>query len=84
MATNPITVPLPGDLPENWQLNEIVAPEGSDAGLSEQHGYNYLMECVNNAHVALNEIGEAFSGLATLSDLDGTLKAVVQVSYNGG
>lgn len=84
MATNPITVPLPGDLPEDWQLNEIVAPEGSDAGLSEQHGYNYLMEAVNNAHIALNELGAAFSGLATQEDLEALLTAVVQVSYNGG
>ena len=84
MADNPITVPLPADLPEDWEANDIVAPEGADAGLSEQHGYNYLMEQVNNAQTALTEVGEAFSGLATTQDVDGTLKATIQVSYNGG
>ena len=84
MADNPITVSLPADLPEDWAENQIVAPDGAAAGLSEQHGYNYLMEQVNNAQTALTEVGEAFSGLATQTDLDGTLKATIQVTYNGG
>ena len=84
MADNPITVLLPADLPEDWEANDIVAPDGADAGLSEQHGYNYLMEQVNNAQEAITQVGEAFSGLATQTDLDGTLKATIQVSYNGG
>ena len=84
MADNPITAPLPADLPEDWEANDIVAPDGADAGLSEQHGYNYLMEQVNNAQEAITQVGEAFSGLATQTDLDGTLKATIQVSYNGG
>ena len=84
MADNPITVSLPADLPEDWAENQIVAPEGQSVGLSQQHGYNYLMEAVNNAQTAASELGEAFSGLATQTDLDGTLKATVLVSYNGG
>lgn len=84
MADNPITVSLPADLPEDWAENDIVAPEGQSVGLSQQHGYNYLMEAVNNAQTAASELGEAFSGLATQTDLDGTLKATVLVSYNGG
>lgn len=84
MADNPITVDLPADLPEDWVENEIVAPEGQSVGLSQQHGYNYLMEAVNNAQTAASELGEAFSGLATQTDLDGVLKATVLVSYNGG
>lgn len=67
MANNPITVPLPADLPENWSYGQTVAPNGSEAGLSEQYGYNYLMEQVNAAQQAAKEIGEAFSGLAELS-----------------
>ena len=84
MADNPITVQLPADLPGDWAENQIVAPEGQSAGLTQQHGYNYLMEQVNAAQTALNEVGEAFSELATQADLDGTLKATIQVSYNGG
>lgn len=84
MAENPITVNLPADLPEDWVENQIVAPEGQSAGLSQQHGYNYLMEMVNAAQEAATQIGAAFSGLATAEDVNGTLKASIQVTYNGG
>lgn len=84
MAENPITVNLPADLPEDWAENQIVAPEGKSAGLTRQHGYNYLMEQVNNAQTAANEIGAAFAGLATTEDLSGMLTAQIQVTYNGG
>ena len=84
MAENPITVNLPADLPEDWAENDIVAPEGQSVGLSQQHGYNYLMEAVNNAQTAASQIGEAFSGLATTQDMDGMLTAQIQVSYNEG
>ena len=48
--------PLPADLPEDWQPNQIVAPNGADVGETEQHGYNYLMEAVNRAHSAINNL----------------------------
>lgn len=83
-GTNPLPTPLPADLPENWSLGQIVSPAGTDVGLTQQHGYNYLMEQVNAAQTAASQIGEAFSGLATQTDLDGTLKATIQVTYNGG
>ena len=72
---NPITVPLPADLPTDWQLNQIVAPNGADAGLGEEYGYNYLMEQVNNAQTAAAECGAAIA--------DGVTGTVL-VSYNGG
>lgn len=53
----PITIPnypLPANLPEDWQPNQIVAPDGTAVGLDEQHGYNYLMGQVNNTQEALN------------------------------
>ncbi len=43
MAENPIKTPLPADLPEDWTGGQTVAPTGAEVGLSEQHGYNYLM-----------------------------------------
>lgn len=46
-------IPLPADLPENWTSGQIIAPTGAEAGLDEQHGYNYLMMQVNNAQKAL-------------------------------
>lgn len=71
-----ITVPLPADLPTDWEANDIVAPNGAEAGLSEQHGYNYLMEQVNNAQTAISQTAQAVE--------TETLQAVVQVTYNGG
>ena len=61
---------LPGDLPTNWQAGQIIAPNGADAGLPEQYGYNYLMAQVNAAQQAINDIGGA------------GVKAAVQVAYN--
>ena len=48
MADNPITVSLPADLPEDWAENQIVAPEGKSAGLSQQHGYNFFFHTVTS------------------------------------
>ena len=59
MAENPIKTPLPADLPEDWTGGQTVAPTGAEVGLSEQHGYNYLMEQVNAAQTAAKEIGSA-------------------------
>lgn len=49
-------IPLPADLPENWTSGLIIAPTGAEAGLDEQHGYNYLMKQVNNAQKALKAL----------------------------
>lgn len=49
-------IPLPADLPENWTSQQTVAPTGAEAGLDEQHGYNYLMKQVNNAQKALKAL----------------------------
>lgn len=49
-------IPLPADLPENWTSGQIVAPTGAEAGMDEQHGYNYLMRQVNNAQKALKAL----------------------------
>ena len=72
---NPITVPLPADLPTDWVREQTIAPYGADKGYPEQYGYNYLMEQVNRAQTAAKECGEA---------LDGSVSARVLVSYNKG
>lgn len=58
---NILAAPLPADLPTDWTPGQTVAPNGADAGLSQQHGYNYLMEQVNAAQSACNEIDTAVS-----------------------
>ena len=73
MANNPITTALPADLPTNWTYGQTVAPAGSDAGLTKQHGYNYLMEQVNAAQSGVNALGEALEDTASL-DSTGKLR----------
>lgn len=51
-----ITTQLPHDLPENWNGDQYVSPGGKEVGLTEQHGYNYLMKQVNNVQKAANEL----------------------------
>lgn len=53
---------LPADLPTNWSNNQIVAPDGTAVGLTQQHGYNYLMQQVNAAQSAINQIDAALAG----------------------
>ena len=69
MADKPIQNPLPANLPENWTVGQIVAPAGADVGLSQQHGYNYLMEQVNAAQEAVNTMNDAFEDLAASEDV---------------
>ncbi len=64
MADRPLSTPLPADLPEDWTSGQIVAPSGADAGLSQQHGYNYLMAQVNAAQRAANAINESFGSIS--------------------
>ena len=71
---NPITTNLPADLPTDWQQYQVVSPNGTEAGLSEQHGYNYLMEQVNAAQEGVNALGEAFEDVAPLGE-DGKVPA---------
>nr|DAD68830.1 MAG TPA: hypothetical protein [Myoviridae sp. ctHP32] len=68
MSDITITQPaLPADLPENWTNLQYVSAGGTETGLSQQHGYNYLMKQVNDAQTAVNTLAEqaqeAVSGL---------------------
>ncbi len=59
MADNILkNIPLPADLPENWTSGQIIAPTGAEAGLDDQHGYNYLMKQVNNAQKAATALND--------------------------
>ena len=63
MANKPIPNPLLADLPEDWVVDQIVAPTGEEVGLSEQHGYNYLMAKVNEAIQAINDLNNGFEDI---------------------
>lgn len=47
---------LPADLPTNWTQGQIISPNGTEVGLSEQYGYNYLNEQVNNTQTEVNSL----------------------------
>lgn len=48
--------PLPANLPQNWEYGQIISPGGTEAGLTLQHGYNYLSKQINDVQTAANEI----------------------------
>lgn len=47
---------LPADLPTNWTQGQTISPNGTEVGLSEQYGYNYLNEQVNNTQTEVNSL----------------------------
>lgn len=55
---------LPADLPENWTRGQIVSPNGTEVGLTEKHGYNYLMKQVNDTQTEVNNINTALTDVA--------------------
>lgn len=63
MPNNPVSPPLPADLPTNWVYGQTVGPNGTDVGLTQQHGYNYLGKQVNAAQAAINNLGGALADL---------------------
>ncbi len=62
-------IPLPADLPENWTSGQIIAPTGAEAGLDDQHGYNYLMRQVNNAQKAATALNKGKADSVVAHDL---------------
>lgn len=55
---------LSADLPENWTQGQTVSPNGTEVGLTEQHGYNYLMKQVNATQKEVNGIQDALPDVA--------------------
>lgn len=55
---------LPADLPENWTQGQTISPNGTEVGLTEQYGYNYLMKQVNNTQTEVNNINTALTDVA--------------------
>jgi hypothetical protein len=73
MATKPIPAPLLADLPEDWTVGQTVAPTGEEVGLTQQHGYNYLMEKVNEAIQAINALNEGFEDVGGFIEMEQSL-----------
>lgn len=73
MSTKPIPAPLLADLPEDWTVGQTVAPTGEEVGLTQQHGYNYLMEKVNEAIQAINALNEGFEDMGGFIEMEQSL-----------
>lgn len=73
---------LPADLPENWTYGQTVSPNGTEAGLTPKHGYNYLMRQVNQAQALLNQVTAVIqSEMATQGYVDA--QTALKVSKGG-
>lgn len=55
---------LPADLPENWTQGQTISPNGTEVGLTEQYGYNYLMKQVNDTQTEVNNINDTLQDVA--------------------
>ena len=77
--------PLVADLPENWIGANAITPNGTEAGLTPKHGYNYLMSKVNEALRAANELQEAIDnfdpgGSITIPEADKLVAGIVRIA----
>lgn len=61
---------LPADLPENWTQGQTISPNGTEVGLTEKHGYNYLMKQVNDTQTKVNNINTALTDVAQQATVD--------------
>lgn len=61
---------LPADLPENWTQGQTISPNGTEVGLTEKHGYNYLMKQVNDTQTEVNNINTALTDVAQQATVD--------------
>ena len=59
----PLDTRLNANLPEDWELNDVITHDGISGNRGEQrYGYNYQSKQVNEAHKAINAINDAFEG----------------------
>lgn len=75
---------LPADLPENWTQGQIISPNGTEVGLTEQYGYNYLMQQVNAAQTAINNIVAGLTGVAQETSVQEIINNIGNTDDTGG
>ena len=82
---------LPADLPTNWTQGQIISPNGTEVGLTEQHGYNYLNEQVNAAQEEVNTLSQEVdalsqevSGAASQASVDNIAERIGETGDTGG
>lgn len=75
--------PIEADLPENWVGANAITPSGTEAGLTPQHGYNYLMRKVNAALKAANFLSDAIENFdpgTNVTDASETEAGIIRIA----
>lgn len=75
---------LLGDLPENWTMGQTISPNGTEVGLTEKHGYNYLMKQVNLAQKEVNNINTELEYVAKQETSEDILSKIGATDDTGG
>ena len=70
-----LVFPLVPDLPEDWVIDSIITPNGTEVGLTERYGYNYLMKMVNTALKAANQTDARIT--TSIANLEAIPKGIV-------
>ena len=70
-----IVFPLVPDLPEDWVIDSIITPNGTEVGLAERYGYNYLMKMVNKSLKAVNQVDARIT--TSIANLEAIPKGIV-------
>lgn len=68
-ANKPIQSPTQGDMPTDWQDNDIISKDGVSVGKPEKYGYNYLMSKINSICNDISKINNYFTNLPTSTEL---------------
>ena len=71
MPEETVVFPLVPNLPEDWVVDSIITPNGTEVGLTERYGYNYLMRTVNASLRAANFLN------SKISTMDAVPKGIV-------
>ena len=75
---------LPADLPEDWTQGQYISPNGTEVGLSEQHGYNYLMQQVNATQTEVNAINTSLEDVAQETSVQQVITTIGTTTDSGG
>lgn len=74
---------LPADLPTNWTQGQTVSPNGTEVGLTKQHGYNYLNQQVNATQTEVNNLSTEVAGAASQTSVDNISNSIGTTTDSG-
>ena len=74
---------LPADLPTNWTQGQTISPNGTEVGLTKQHGYNYLNQQVNATQTEVNNLSTEVAGAASQTSVDNISNSIGTTTDSG-